>query len=114
MLETAEFATKFIVSPQKNQGIVNPPSLILREREREEQMYRIDRRNSKGASRRTAVETALPNSCLQSLQFPEGLGEAGALKDKETLALAAMTGQVISLSNKTEGGRRNDRLISNG
>ena len=56
MLKTAEFATKFIISPKKkgqNQSCANPPSLILREREREEQQIR--RNKSKGATRRTAA-----------------------------------------------------------
>ena len=120
--KTAEFPAKFIVSPQKGnqtQDGVNPPSLLLREREREEQLVKIERRNkSKGANRRTAASTTVASCCVQSHQLSSGLTEVATSgtefpDEKEALALASIASAGISQSNKTEGGRRNDRLLQN-
>ena len=65
-----------------------------------------------------ATQTTFNNSCVQSHQFSSGLADvtaSGAMipDAKEALALATIPSASISQSNKTEGGRRNDRLLQN-
>ena len=65
-----------------------------------------------------ATQTTFNNSCVQSHQFSSGIAAAAAsgamIPDaKEALALATIPSVGISQSNKTEGGRRNDRLLQN-